>query len=278
MTVFHAIALGIVQGITEFLPISSSGHLLILPWLFHWNESSLSFDVALHTGTLVAMLAYFWSDWRAILAGSMNDLRDDRFGKRLNSKLLLFIVLGSIPAGIAGIKYEHVIEDQFRAMYLGVAVAMMALGVLLYLADILGRKQRSVNSVGVWDAIVIGCSQALALFPGVSRSGATITAGLFAGLNREAAARFSFLLATPIIFGAAALKLAETAKQIAHHQPLDSPISLLLIGLAVSAIVGYAVIAWLLSYIKRHSMLPFVIYRILFGLMVIFIYHSRLGQ
>jgi undecaprenyl-diphosphatase len=272
------LVLGAVQGLTEFLPVSSSGHLLILPWILGWKDaSSLTFDVILHAGTLVAILAYFWQDWKQLLGGSLLDIKNGRFGKNRDSKLLLLLILGSIPAGIAGLKFENVIEDQFRTMYLGVAAVMIGMGILLYVSDRLGRKQRPVDNVGTMDAVAIGLSQALALFPGVSRSGATMTAGLLAGLTREAAARFSFLLATPVILGASLDKLLKLAVHIARHQPLDAPVSMMLVGFIASAVFGYAAIAGLLQYLRKNSMLPFVIYRVAFGLAIIAVYLARLA-
>ncbi|HEY3298388.1 MAG TPA: undecaprenyl-diphosphate phosphatase, partial [Armatimonadota bacterium] len=251
MSILHAIVLAVVQGVTEFLPISSSGHLIVLPWIFHWKDSSsLTFDVMLHAGTLVAILAYFWNDWKRLILGSLVDLRNREFGKNLNSRMILLIILGSVPAGIAGVKLDKMVENGFRTMYLGVAAVMIAMGLLLYCADRFGRKERSVEKVGVRDAILIGVSQALALFPGVSRSGATITAGMFTGLTREASARFSFLLATPVILGASLIKLLEVVVHAAKHMPLDAPVSMMLVGFAVSAIVGYLAVAGLLRFLR----------------------------
>jgi len=278
VSILHAIVLAIVQGVTEFLPISSSGHLLILPWMLHWKDSSsLTFDVMLHTGTLVAILAYFRNDWKKLVLGSVRDLRAGEFGRKLDSRLLLLIVLASVPAGIAGVKLDKMIENGFRTMYLGVAAVMIAMGLLLYFADRFGRKERLVEKIGVRDAILIGFSQALALFPGVSRSGATITAGMFAGLTREASARFSFLLATPVILGASLLKLLELGVHVAKHQPLDTPVSMMLVGFVVSAVVGYLAVAGLLRFLRSNSMLPFVIYRIVFGLLIAAVYFIRSG-
>lgn len=278
MTIFQAVILGIVQGLTEFLPVSSSGHLLIIPWFLGWhNASSLTFDVMLHAGTGLAVLVYFWYDWKKIIRGSLKDLKAGRFGREINSRLLVLIILGSIPAGLVGVKFDDVIETKFRTMYLAVAVVMIAMGLLLYAADRLGRKKRPVEDVKAPDAAIIGVAQALALFPGVSRSGATITAGMFAGLTREAAARFSFLLATPVVLGAALYKMLKLASHVAHHQPLDAPISMMLIGLVVSAVVGYLAIASLLQYLRRGSMLPFAIYRLAFGLLIIAVFFVKRG-
>jgi undecaprenyl-diphosphatase len=161
-------------------------------------------------------------------------------------------------------------------MFLGVGIMMIVMALVLFVADRIGKKVRSVEKIEGRDAVIIGLAQALALFPGVSRSGSTITAGLFTGLSREAAARFSFLLATPIILGAALLKIMEVAKLLLHHEPLDAPLSMMAVGFVVSAVVGYAAISGLLKYIKRGSMLPFVVYRVLFGIAVIALYMHRL--
>lgn len=277
MSILHAIVLAIVQGVTEFLPISSSGHLLILPWMLHWRDSSsLTFDVMLHAGTLVAILIYFWSDLKRILTGSLMDMRKGRFGKSPDSRLLLLIVLGSIPTGIVGVKFDKIIENNFRTMYLGVAAVMIVVGIILYMSDKYGKKQHSVEKLSVRDALVIGLAQSLALFPGVSRSGATITAGLFTGLTREASARFSFLLATPVILGASLIKLQELGTQAMKHQPLDAPVSMLLVGFVVSALMGYISIAVLLKFLRSNSMLAFILYRLVFGLSIIAVYFMRI--
>ncbi len=275
MSVIQAVVLAIIQGLTEFLPISSSGHLITIPWLVGWKEHSLTFDVMLHAGTLVAILAYFWSDWASLLKGTVKDLRTGSYWKGTDSRLVTLILLATIPGGLAGMKLENKVEGLFRTEYLGIAIVMIGVGTILLITDRIGRKARQVEKVGVADAVIVGISQAFALFPGVSRSGATITAGLFAGLTREAAARLSFLLATPIILGASLKKLAEISVAVLHHKPLEDPVHILLIGFLVSAVVGYAAIAWLLGYLRRGSMLPFVLYRAAFGLLIIAVLFLR---
>lgn len=275
MSILKAVILGIIQGLTEFLPVSSSGHLVVIPWLFGWKEHTLSFDVMLHAGTLVAVLAYFWSDWRRILGGTISEARNGQLWKGKQSHLLGMILIASIPAGVAGVILEKTFEAKFRTAYLGIALMMIGMGLLLWIADAYGRKKQSEESVGIGSAIGIGCAQMLALFPGVSRSGATITAGLAAGLTRKGAARFSFLLSTPIIFGAALLNLMKMAMMLLKHKPLEDPISTLIVGFIVSAVTGYMAIAWMISWLQKKSMSPFIIYRFLFGLVVIAIYFVR---
>jgi undecaprenyl-diphosphatase len=251
MDLFEAIVLGAVQGLTEFLPISSSGHLILVPWLFGWADPGKVFDVALHFGTLVALLAYYWRTWLDLL------LHDHR---RLG-----LILLGSVPGGVVGLVGSTYIEEHFgRPEQIGVALVLF--GVLLYLIDRFGKKTRGNEDFGWRDALLIGTAQALALFPGVSRSGITITAGLALGFRRDSAATFSFLLATPITGGAvlwAARKLLQTG--IAPEERLP-----FVVGVLVSGIVGALAIHALLRFVRSHSYTPFVVYRVIVGLAVVF--------
>ena len=272
---WQAILLGIVQGLTEFLPISSSGHLLIVPWLFGWEAPGLAFDAALHLGTLLAVLVFFRRDFfglaRAVptalrhprLALGSDDLADNN---SRNARLLWLIAIGSVPAAIAGLALESRIddafhgEDQSRAVAL-VALAMMALGLVLLLAERRARHERPLRRIRLADAIVVGCSQALALMPGVSRSGATITAGLFRGLLRADAARFSFLLGTPLILGAGLLGLKDLLDAGLGGEELVIAAT----GVVASALSGFVAIWGLLRFLQRSSTVVFVVYRLVFG-------------
>jgi len=243
MDLFQAVTLGIVQGLTEPLPISSSGHLILVPWLFHWRDPGLVFDAAIHLGTLVALVGYFWRTWLHLL------LHDHR--------LLALLVLGSIPGGVAGLALNSYIEEHIRSP-LQVAAALVVFGLLLLWADAAGSKKREQADFGWRDALWIGVAQALALFPGVSRSGITITAGLLRGYRREAAAAYSFLLATPITAGAVLWALAKLARQ---SVPPDER-AYFLAGVLTSGVVGFVAIAFLLRYVRAHSYAPFVGYRV----------------
>jgi undecaprenyl-diphosphatase len=239
----QAAVLGIVQGLTEFLPISSSGHLILVPWLFGWSDPGLVFDVALHFGTLVALGAYYWRTWLDLL------LRDRR--------LLGLLILGSVPGGVVGFVGSGFIEAHFRRPE-QIAVALAVFGLLLYAADRLGAKTRAGDQLGVRDALLIGSAQALALFPGVSRSGVTITAALLLGFKRESAASLSFLLSTPITAGAV---LWAARRLVTDGVPADERV-LFAAGVLVSGVVGYLAIHLLLHYVRTRSYLPFVIYRV----------------
>jgi undecaprenyl-diphosphatase len=271
LDLFHALVLGIVQGLTEFLPISSSAHLLIVPWLLGWNEpeiTSIQFDVALHMGTLVAVLVYFARDWVRLVAGFFRSIIERKIGDDPDRKLAWMVVIGSIPAAIVGVLGESKIDEVFhkpeniRVAITVIAVMMIAMAVLLYLADRVGKKNYDLKHIGLPTAITVGLAQALALIPGVSRSGSTITAGLFLNLKREAAARFSFLLATPVVLGAGLKKLYD-AMQVGGI-PADQQMGFL-IGFLAAAISGFLCIAFLLRYLQRNSLMPFIVYRLALG-------------
>lgn len=257
MDFFRAAILGIVQGLAEFLPISSSGHLILVPALFRWPDQGLSFDVGLHVGTLLALLVYFWRDWYRMFRSGLIDLRDHGFAVRHYteaSQLLWLLALGSIPAAIAGLLFNDWIEENVRQAWL-VAVAMGLVGVLLLAADVYGARVRTMSKVGVVDAIIIGVAQACALIPGVSRSGATMTAGLYRGFARNDAARFAFLLGTPAFVGAALFKAKDFAADSSQE------FGQLAVGFVFSAVVGFLVIHWLLRYLRTKTLVPFVVYR-----------------
>ena len=256
MTHFQALVLGILQGLGEFLPISSSGHLIVAPWLLGWPVQSLAFDVALHVGTLGAVLYAFIGDWKTILGRAWHGLRQGNPLAEPEGRLLGMLALASIPAAVAGLLLEDWAETVFRSPAL-VATDMALLGVLLYFADRRADRAHEPRPVTLRDALLIGCAQALALVPGVSRSGATITMGLFLGYRREEAARFSFLLATPITFGAALLKVP--------HLFEAGDLGPVLIGMVAAGVVGFLSIRVLLAYVRTRTYRPFVVYRLLFA-------------
>jgi len=278
MSLFQAIILAIVQGLTEFLPVSSTAHLVLFPWLLHWPDPGQAFDVALHAGTLLAVLVYFVRDWVELTLAGLGFNYGGRGGPSAvahNRKLFWYLVAATIPGGIAGFLFEHTIEEHLRnPVY--IAGAMIGIGLLMWYAEHVGRLERGLERIGLGDAMVIGTAQALALFPGVSRSGITITEGLFRGLTREASARFSFLLSAPLIAGAAAHDLPKLIK-LHHAGQIDLPLSTLLVSVAVSAIVGFLVIAFFLQYLRTRTLKIFVYYRIVFGIVILAIWFLPIG-
>lgn len=265
MPLYQAIILAIIQGLTEFLPVSSTAHLAIIPQLLHWQDPGLAFDIALHVGTLAAVLIFFFRDWvKIILAGIgvpfEHGPRDE------NSRvLLLYLILGTIPVGIAGLLFKKQAEGPWRNLVV-MGVMLIAIGILMYFGDKFGREKRGLNQITWADAMWIGISQALAIVPGTSRSGITITTGRFRSLSREAAARFSFLLSTPAIAAAAAKDFLDLRKEGGIPPGMGMPYA---VGIIVSAIVGIVVIAFFLRFLKSNTLALFVWYRIIFGIIII---------
>lgn len=262
----RAVALGLVQALTEFLPISSSGHLVLAGHVLGERANSLTFDVGLHVGTLVAVLGYFWREWVAIVAGGLRDIA--RHGARVDrwqphSRLGVWIVLGTLPAVVAGVLFDAAIEEHLRQAWL-VGTLLIVFALVLELADRVPIRRASLEDVGAGNALAIGIAQAVALVPGVSRSGATISAARGLGFDRAVAARFSFLLSAPAVLGAATLKLSEAAT--GNEDVSWGP---MVLGAAVSAVAGAAVIHWLLGYLQSHGMRPFVVYRLVAGAAVL---------
>lgn len=266
MTILQSIILGIIQGIGEFLPISSSAHLIAIPWILKWPQHTLAFDVALHVGTLLAVLSFFWRDWiKLIKGGIVTGL------KTHEGKMFWFIVVASIPGAIIGKLLEEQAETTFRSgsiMPLLIASTMAGMGLILFLADKFGKKEDDFSKINFIQSFLIGCSQALAIIPGVSRSGITMTTGRFLGLNRESAAKFSFLLSTPIIAGSALLKFKDIT-----HGAIGSPS--FLIGMVTSAITGFLCIGFLLKYLKKSNFNIFVIYRLCFAALLVILFFVR---
>ncbi|MDD5136843.1 MAG: undecaprenyl-diphosphatase UppP, partial [Candidatus Omnitrophica bacterium] len=246
MPISHAVILGIIQGLTEVLPISSSAHLVIVPWFSGWQYQGLSFDVALHLGTALALGIYFFKDWIDIFKARHN--------------MLWYIIVGTIPGALAGLLLEEKAETVFRSPVV-IMTALAVFAVILWIADHAGKKDKAMDKIGLKESLAIGLAQAIAIIPGVSRSGITITAGLFGGFSREAAARFSFLLATPIVFAAAALKLPKL-----HAADLNAAFWA---GVITSAASGFAAIHFLLKFVRKSSLNIFVFYRIIFAIVVL---------
>ena len=252
----QAALLGVVQGLTEFLPVSSTAHLIIARALFGFDgdKFGLAFDVACHVGTLIAVLIYFRTEIARMIAATphLAAPKQDR-----DAWLIWLLIVGTVPAVVAGLLFKHVIEDRLRTVAVS-AIALAAGAVLMFFADRMGSKTRGEDSLTVLDAFWIGCAQAVALVPGVSRSGATITIALFIGLMRAEAARFIFLLSIPAILGAAA---SEAPKLLKGGLPGDER-TLFVIGIISSAIVGFAAVKYFIQYLGRHSLDPFVWYRL----------------
>jgi undecaprenyl-diphosphatase len=264
MDPLQALVLGIVQGLTEFLPISSSGHLALIPWLFGWKDPGLTFDVALHMGTLIAVIGYFWRDWVDMFGGFARTVRRRSMADDAQGRLFWLLVVASIPGAIVGALAESAAANALRAPAV-VASLMIGVAFLLIAAEAAGSRKRLLKDIGLSDAVIVGISQAIAICPGVSRSGITMTTGLFAGLSRETAARFSFLMSTPIIAGAGLFSLRHVLKE---GLPSDERMAFFL-GFLAAAAVGYLAISVLLRYIQHHSLRVFAYYRFAFGALVL---------
>jgi undecaprenyl-diphosphatase len=290
LPIYQAVVLAIIQGLAEFIPVSSSGHLIIARRLLGWNELSpaheLTFDVALHFGTLLSVLFYFRRTWFQIIRAAFGG-KVVRFSEasgtdqnltveeqREECLLLWFLAIATIPGAIAGKLLEHSAEDYFREHIYLIATALIVVALLMWWGEKVSQLTKPLTRISLADSFIVGCAQATALIPGVSRSGSTITAGLFRNMTREAAVRFSFLLSTPIIAGAALLKAHELKKEglpAGMHMPF-------LVGVLVSAIVGYAAITWLIRYLQSNSLRVFIVYRIVVGVIVIglaFMWHLQ---
>ncbi len=246
----EALILGIVQGLTEFLPISSTAHLILFPWFFHWTGEldTLTFDVALHAGTLLALVICFWKDWIDLI-----------FRKQ---KLFLLIVIASLPAGIAGLLLNDLVEHTLRSPFV-IALSLVLFGCVMLIVEKL-KSNRPLEHITLRDALMIGIAQAVAIIPGVSRSGITISAGLFQGIERQSSARFSFLLSTPIIAGAA---LLHGRKLLAGAGGQD--MGLFIIGVIASAVTGVAAIRFLMSFFRKHPMNVFAYYRFILAAVIL---------
>lgn len=267
-SLIQSIFLGVVQGLSEFLPISSSGHLIVVPEIFNWTGvvDTLEFDVALHVGTTIAVIWFFWNDWIVIFRSFFQGVKGKNLTGNFQSKLLLLILFGSIPAALVGTLFKDQIETYTREPLL-VATALIIFAIVLYVADRFGSKKKSFEKFSWKDAIIVGIAQAVSLVPGTSRSGITITAGLFLGFSREAATRFSFMLSTPAIFGAAVL----TGKD-ALETMNDGNWILMISGTAAAAISGWIAIRFLLKYVANHSFIVFVWYRLVLAAILLLLY------
>jgi undecaprenyl-diphosphatase len=265
VSTLEAIVLGIVQGLTEFLPISSTGHLRIVPAFLGWEDPGAAFTAVTQLGTMAAVLLYFRHDLIRIALAWLRSLRDRQARRELDARIGWYIVLGTIPIGIFGVLFKDQIETGARDLYL-IGTALIVLGFVLLLAERMGTKTRTIEQIEARDGLAVGFAQALALIPGVSRSGATITAGLFLGLDRTTAARFSFLLSVPAVVLSGLLELGSILSgEEGQHVSTGN----LIIATALAFVTGYAAIAWLLRYLTTHSMMIFVVYRVALGVLVL---------
>ncbi|MEW5797858.1 MAG: undecaprenyl-diphosphate phosphatase [Bacteroidota bacterium] len=281
MDLFQAIILGIIQGLTEFLPISSTAHLRIVPALLGWNDPGAAFTAVIQFGTLVAVLIYFYKDIVGISTAVIGGILQRKPLHNRDAQLGWMIATGTVPIVIFGLLLKDEIETSFRSLYV-ISVSLIVLALLLMFAEYLTKKRiangvqlKSLDSIGWRESILIGFAQAVALVPGSSRSGTTITGGLFVGLNRETAARFSFLLSLPSVFAAGVL---EMIKEREHLLSSDVGVVNLIVATVVSGIVGYASIAFLLNYLKNHSTYLFIIYRIFVGLGLLYLLNTGIIQ
>ena len=250
MEIWQVVILGIVQGASEFLPISSTAHLILTPYFFNWPDLGLSFDVALHSGTFLAVVAFFWREWWGILG---------------NKKLLALLILGTLPGIGLGFILESAAAGIFRSPIL-VAFNLAFWGIALWLVDVMGKKAKEVESLGKGGAVLVGFCQALAILPGVSRSGITMSGGLFLGLTREAAVKFSFLLSAPIILGS----VVWEGRRILAMGFTNGDLSLWSVGVLTSFVSGLLAIKFLLRFVQKHSFLPFVVYRLSLAAVILF--------
>lgn len=259
MSVLKAIILGIIQGVAEFLPISSSAHLILFPYLFGWEESGLAFDIALHFGTMMAVLAIFFKDWWNLFIGAIKDIKDKK--KSTNGRMFWYLIIATVPAALTGLLLDDVIENIIRNKIWIIALALAIMGVLIYIGDKWAskhyKKETKFEDINLKQALIVGIFQAFAVIPGFSRSGTTILAGRLQGISKEAITKFTFLLSVPVICGATILKIGDLAftKEV-------------IVGIISSFAMGVISIKFLLSYIKKHDFSIFAFYRVIFALIV----------
>ena len=274
MSLFQALILGLIQGATEFIPVSSSGHLVLVPWLLGWDAPPLAFDTMVHWGTLVAILAVFWRDLWALVVAAVNGLLDklgqERQFDKTYARMAWAIALASVPAVVAGVLLQDFFENLFGEPAAVAALLIVTAGILA-LSEWTSRQERPLRKIGWLDALLVGVAQAFAIMPGISRSGTTIAAALGRGVRREDAARFSFLLSVPIVFGAGLLGLMD----LTEAGGLASYAGALLVGFASAAVMGYLCIRWLLNYLARGPLYVFSLYCLFFGLFCLVVAYLR---
>jgi undecaprenyl-diphosphatase len=275
MEIFAAALLGIVQGLTEFLPISSSAHLILVPWFLGWKPEGLAFDVSLHVGTAIAVIAFFWKDWIRLACELILGIKEGKLLGNPDRRLAWFLVVGTIPALVAGLAFEGFVEQQLRSPLI-IVFTLAILAAFLFWAERRSRQDRTIENYTWADSISIGFSQALALIPGVSRSGITMTVGMLRNSTRTSAARFSFLLSTPVIAGAGILELLRLVKAALHPSQGMELVhwNALAVGFVCAAVSGFLCIRFFLRYLQTRSFMPFVVYRFLLAGLV-FVYYVK---
>jgi len=272
----QALIMGLVQGLTEFIPVSSSGHLVLVPWLFGWKDpfiTSVAFTVILHMGTLFALLVFFWRDWVRLIPAGLATIRDRSFKGDPDRKMAFLLVVATIPAILVGPIFESKLEDLVREPA-RIALMLCVGAAILWLADRWGSKHRDETTLTFRESLGIGIAQVIALVPGISRSGISISAGLFLGLNREAAARFSFLMATPVIGGAG---IWEARKFLTHDAGPSPEINVIVIGFLAALVSGFLAVRFMLEFLKRQPLTAFVVYRIVAAVVVFIVLLSPHG-
>jgi undecaprenyl-diphosphatase len=262
MTNFESLILGVVQGVTEFLPISSTAHLRIVPALLHWDDPGAAYTAVLQLGSLVAVIGYFLPELVKMLGAGWTAVTDRSQPPTRPARELGYLVVGTMPAVVAGVLFRHAIEGSFRSLWV-IASAMIVVALMLAVVEKKAAHVRAFDELTLKDALIIGCAQAFAVIPGVSRSGSTLMAAMALGFRREAAARFSFLLSVPIVAAAGVFEMPK----VMHAHDLHG--STMAIGLLAAAVAGYASIAWLLRFLRARSTVPFIIYRVALGLVLI---------
>lgn len=270
VSLVQSIILGIVQGITEFLPISSTAHLALFPWFFNWNDPGLVFNVALHIGTLVAVVYYFWREWVTMVREFVEGIFSRNFSNSPNVRLGLLIIVATIPGALFGFQLEEQASGILRHPIL-IALSVFVFAILLYLSDKFSKKQKTISDMNLLDCFIIGFAQALAIIPGVSRSGATITGALVMNFKRDEAARFSFLISTPLIVGA----IIFESRHLNYAEVTSPPF---VAGILTSALFGFLSIKYLLRYLQTRSYTVFVVYRIALAALIVFIFMQRGGS
>ncbi|MEE8136935.1 MAG: undecaprenyl-diphosphate phosphatase [Thermodesulfobacteriota bacterium] len=263
----QSIILGAIQGITEFFPVSSTAHLVLLPWFFSWTDQGLPFNVALHMGSLIAIIYYFWRDWILIIKEFLQSVLKGSFEGRPNGKTGLYLVIATVPGALAGLLFEEYAAGLLRHP-LSIAFSLSFFGVILYFSDRVSKKNKTVGEMNIVDCIIIGFSQALAIIPGVSRAGITITGAMFRNLNREEAAKFSFLLGAPLIAGAGVFE----ARHLEYSAVMSGPF---IAGVLASAVFAFLAIKYLLRFVRKSSYTVFVIYRLGLAVLIAFLYLTR---
>ena len=272
----QALVMGLVQGLTEFIPVSSSGHLVLVPWLFGWKDpfiDSVAFTVILHMGTLLALLVYFWRDWMTLIPAGLAAVRDRSLNNDPNRKMALMLVVATIPAVLVGPIFESKFEELVREPA-RIALMLCVGAAILWLADRWGSKERDMESLTFRESLIIGVAQVVALVPGISRSGVSISAGLFLGLTRESAARFSFLMATPVIGGAG---VWEARKFLTHEAGPSPEMNVIVIGFLTALVSGFLAIRFMLAFLRRQPVTAFVVYRVIAAIAVLLILLSPHG-